>query len=262
MKYLKKFNESLDHYDETNKELFVQLKQHGETLKKLEDQVDWSDDEIKSLNKFIKTLGNFDTATKENNVFIIKGDDINLSIYKLPDEWYIVSFENAKSKSHLKSSLDYLCDQLDSLRTLIKMSAQNNKIEIPFDYYYDTFTSIPSPVDNNRKLQAANILRKKLKKYKFKLTYDELMPTTTGSNQLKAWKEVEYSNLKEEAIEFFNILREPGIRIVQIEISINAFQNGQIYIHIKPIRNRRGYSIMCKSLDTLEKFLDDKLSLV
>lgn len=113
-------------------------------------------------------------------------------------------------------------------------------------------------------LQCANLIRQKVKDYKFNVDYDEILPTTSGSNSIRFWKAVEYSSLSEEAIQFFNVRREAGRRIVTIRISFGEYEDDHFLIHfgLGPELSMKSNSFECKGIEGVSKLLDSKFGLI
>lgn len=112
--------------------------------------------------------------------------------------------------------------------------------------------------------QCADLIRQKVKEYGFKVDYDEIYPTTTGSGGIKFWKAVEYSDLSQEAIQFFNVRQEAGRRIVMITLRFTEYQGGYIILNwgLGPELSIKRVSFECNQLDGVRTLLDDKLSML
>ena len=207
------------------------------------------------------------------NIIVISGftydssKKINLSlcIYKLDDEYFIASFDSLESTYRI----DFLCDGYETLIKFIKSSIDSGDIQIPYDYWILRtsgrllMVSYPNIQRNDSNaLNVSNVIRDKVKNWGFKLEYDELLPRTTGSHSLKAWKAVEYSDLSEEAIEFYNVKREAGARIVIVTFSLTTYTDTVlINFGVGPDLSRKYKTFECK-INSVGNLLDDKLGLL
>ena len=238
----------------------------------LQRQDTWSSSELDKIETIVKSkyTKNFEVRTEaylKNNIIVISGftydsskkTNLNLCLYKLSDEYFIASFDTLESTYRI----DFLCDGYDTLIKFIKSSTDSGDIQIPFDYWILQSRSYPRiQTNDSNALNASNVIRYKVKNWGFNVEYDELLPRTTGSHSLKAWKAVEYSDLSEEAIKFYNVRREPGRRIVIVTFSLTAYTD-TVLVHfgMGPELSRKHKTFECK-INSVGRLLDDKFGLL
>lgn len=250
-------------------DLWTQIDTIEKQRKLSESHIRFNLDEFEKLNQFVESLGhNFktkDEAYLTSNLFIILNpvksrSKLDLCVYKLQDDWYIVSFETSNQRSSY--SINFLCDQLDAVHELIKISTSTGDIKVPFDYFELT-SRVSYPRDVNKtsnSLLCAELIRQKIQEYNFQIEYDEILPKTRGSNSIRFWKAVEFSDLSQEAIEFFNVRREQGRRVIMIRISFSEYDDDFFMIHfgLGPELSMKHRSFECQSVEGVKKLLDDK----
>lgn len=252
-------------------DLWTQIDYTEKQRKLSESHIRFSLDEFEKLDQFVESLGhNFKTKDEgylASNLFIILNpvkakSKLDLCVYKLEDDWYIVSFETSNQRSPY--SINFLCDQLDAVHELIKISTSTGDIKVPFDYFELT-SRVSYPRDSNKtskSLLCADIIRQKIKEYNFQIEYDEILPKTRGSNSIRFFKAVEFSELSQEAIEFFNVRREQGRRVIMILISFSEYDDDFFMIHfgLGPELSIKHKSFECQGVEGVKKLLDDKFS--
>lgn len=100
--------------------------------------VRFSLNEFEKLDQFIESLNYHNLSTidegyLEANVYVISRPNctirprFDLCVYKLQDDWYIVSFKIGMIQAY---SVNFLCDQLDAVHTLLKLSISEEGIRI------------------------------------------------------------------------------------------------------------------------------------
>jgi hypothetical protein len=289
-KYWKDINDSWKPQNESikyNNELWNQITAEEKKAKLDSVQETFDENEIIKVQAFINSLNNlslefyvedFSLTGRfylEHNLIVVKHymSMYDLCIYKLRDDWFIVSFEVASLQSPY--SVNFLCDQLDAVEQLIKLSTDDDKIEIPFDYIEMTSRALKvhkalggyprtSIKSGTLSRQCADLIRQKIKEYDFNVDYDEIFPITTGSGGIKFWKALEYSDLSKDAIDFFNIRREPGRRIAMITLRFTEYEGGYIILNwgLGPELSMKHISFECHQLGAIRSILDDKLSML
>ena len=280
-KYWKDINDSWKPQNESikyNNELWNQITAEEKGAKLDSVQETFDENEIIKVQAFINSLNNLSLEFYvedfsltgqfylEHNLIVVKHymSMYDLCIYKLRDDWFIVSFEVASLQSPY--SVNFLCDQLDAVEQLIKLSTDDDKIEIPFDYIEMTSRGYPRTSIKSGTLsrQCADLIRQKIKEYDFNVDYDEIFPITTGSGGIKFWKALEYSDLSKDAIDFFNIRREPGRRIAMITLRFTEYEGGYIILNwgLGPELSMKHISFECHQLGAIRSILDDKLSML
>jgi hypothetical protein len=144
------------------------------------------------------------------------------------------------------------------------MSTLTGYIKVPFDYI-ELLSRVSYPgnsIKTPNSLLCADLIRQKIKEYNFQIEYDEILPKTRGSNSIRFWKSVEFSDLSQEAIEFFNVRREAGRRVIMIRISFGEYDGDVFMIHfgLGPELSMKNKSFECQGVEGVRKLLDDKFS--
>lgn len=252
-------------------DLWTQIDTIEKQRKLSESHIRFNLDEFEKLDQFVESLGhNFKTKDEgylTANLFIILNtiknrSKLDLCVYKLQDDWYIASFETSDQRSSY--SVNFLCDQLDALHELIKISTSTGDIKVPFDYF-EISSRVSYPRDVNKtsnSLLCAELIRQKIQEYNFKIEYDEILPKARGSNSIRFWKAVEFSDLSQEAVEFFNVRIEQGRRVIMIRISFGEYDDDFFMIHfgLGAQISMKHRSFECGGLEGVKKLLDDKFS--